>query len=155
MLKILMFYPLICCSNFLLPISNSPNIIKKKQQKHIRSLKKIPTFDVRTHKIHYFCLKTYEVDGEIKNILIRYIHFVNGRIINHIKLLRTNKSKLHNFANGIFSSTLYLLPSSLHYDSILFFVNLVPSCLPFPFWLRRRRKTEHRRHHTTIFILFL
>jgi hypothetical protein len=32
---------------------------------------------------------------------------------------------------------------------------LVPSCLPFPFWLRRRRKTEHRRHHTTIFILFL
>jgi hypothetical protein len=35
----------------------------------------------------------YGFNGEIKNVLIRYIHFVNGRIINHIKLLRIDKSK--------------------------------------------------------------
>ena len=43
----------------MLPISNPPDIIKKKkQQKHvIRSLKKNPTFDVKTHKVHYFSLQ--------------------------------------------------------------------------------------------------
>jgi len=39
----------------------------------------------------------YGFNGEIKNVLIRYIHFVNGRIINHIKLLRIDKSKPQYF----------------------------------------------------------
>jgi len=93
-----LFCPLICYPNFILSISNPSNIIKKKQQKHvIRSLKKNPIFDVKTHKVHYFSLQFYGFDGEIKNVLIRYIHFVNGRIINHIKLLRIDKSKPQYF----------------------------------------------------------
>jgi hypothetical protein len=40
---------------------------------------------------------------------------------------------------------LSLLSTSLYCD----FVNLVPSSLPFllPIWLRRKRRTEHRKHH--------
>ena len=111
---------------------------------------KDPTFDFRTHKVHYFSLKNYGFDGEIKNFLIRYIHFVNGRMINHIKLLRTDKSKPHNFLtinHTIKSHSLCCFLLSV--ATLSSFLSLWCPLLFLFFlliWLRKRR-IKHRKHH--------